>query len=66
MFDSKRLSGLILSVATVALAPAAYSQTATPPDAPATRMEIRMERDEFLKAHRYVKQIRPMLFYLIL
>jgi hypothetical protein len=53
MIKSKCLSGLTLSVAMMALAPTAYAQTATPPAAPASRMEIRMERDEFLKMHRY-------------
>lgn len=57
MVNSKCLSGLIFSAALTVLSSTNYAQTATPPSTapgvPATRMEIRMERDEFLKLHRY-------------
>ena len=53
MFKTKCLSGLAFSLALIALSPAAHAQTATPPEAAASRMEIRMERDEFLKMHKY-------------
>ena len=53
MLKSKCLSGLVLSMAVIAISPAAHAQSATPPGPAASRMEIRMERDEFLKLHRY-------------
>ncbi len=47
------LSSLIFSAALIALSPTVYSQTTAPSSEAMTRMEVRMDRDEFLKMHRY-------------
>lgn len=47
------LSSLILSAVLVALSAATYAQTTSTPGVSATRNEVRMERDEFLKTHKY-------------
>ena len=53
MTKSICLSSLIFSAAMIALSPAAHSQTTAPASEPLTRAEVRMDRDDFLKMHRY-------------
>jgi hypothetical protein len=54
-------SSLVFSVALIALSATAHAQAVTPPEAAASRTEIRMERDEFLKLHRYDDNEREWL-----
>jgi hypothetical protein len=53
MIKSTYFSGFVYSAALTVISTTAYAQTVTSPGAAASRMEIRMERDEFLKTHRY-------------
>ena len=53
-------SSLILSAVLLTATSTVFSQTSTP-NAPAARSEVRMERDDFLKAHRYDENERDWI-----
>lgn len=53
MTKSTCFKNLILSAALIAVASTGYAQTTSTPDVAATRNEVRMDRDEFLKNHRF-------------
>ncbi len=46
-------TSLIVSAVLIAISSTVYAQTTGKPAASATRAEVRMERDEFLKTHKY-------------
>ena len=53
MTKSTYFSSMILSAMMLALSSTAYAQTTGNTAAAASRSDVRMERDAFLKAHRY-------------
>jgi hypothetical protein len=53
MTKANYFSNLIFSAVLIAVSATAYAQATSPPAAAATRSEMRMERDEFLKTHKY-------------
>jgi hypothetical protein len=53
MTKSTYFSPLILSAVLIAMSAATYAQTTSKPAATVTRNDVRMERDEFLKTHKY-------------
>ncbi len=64
MIKRTHLSHLLCSAILITAATAAISQTTVTPTTsmtPASRSEVRMERDEFLKAHRYDENERDWL-----
>jgi hypothetical protein len=46
-------TNLIFSALLISATSAVYAQTTSKPAVPATRSEVRMDRDEFLKTHKY-------------
>jgi hypothetical protein len=53
MTKSTYFSNLIFSAVLIAVSAATYAQTTSKPAVTATRGDVRMERDEFLKTHKY-------------
>ncbi len=49
------IKSIMIAATIAAVAPAIYAQTATP-SAPATRIQVKMDRDEFLKTHEWDNQ----------
>ncbi len=46
-------ASLIFSAVLISISSTVCAQTTSKPSTPATRAEVRMERDEFLKTHKY-------------